>query len=171
MKRHELEHILRAASGIINEDDIIVIGSQSLLGQYPDAPDELLQSIEADIFPKEHQDLSLQIDGAIGERSFFHETFGYYAHGVDETTAILPADWRERLVKLHTANTGGAVGWCLEVHDLACSKLAAGRKKDIDFVKALIRLKFVDVEKLRSLISTMPRENQALVSRNLQICL
>lgn len=30
------------------------------------------------------------IDGSIGELSPFHETFGYYAQGVDETTAVLP---------------------------------------------------------------------------------
>ena len=30
------------------------------------------------------------IDGAIGEASMFHDTFGYYAQGVVETTAVLP---------------------------------------------------------------------------------
>jgi hypothetical protein len=40
----------------------------------------------------------------------FHETFGYYAHGVGEETAILPASWRERLVPLRNENTRGATG-------------------------------------------------------------
>jgi hypothetical protein len=34
-------------------------------------------------------------------------------------------------------NTGGAVGWCLEAHDLAVSKLIAGRAKDLEFVAGL----------------------------------
>ena len=32
-----------------------------------------------------------------------------------------------------------ARGWCLEVHDLAISKYAAGRDKDLDFTRALAR--------------------------------
>ena len=74
----------------------------------------------------------------------FHQTFGYYAHGVDETTATLPAGWSDRLVPLANDNTGGATGWCLEVHDLAVSKLLAGREKDLDFVHVLVRARMVD---------------------------
>ena len=47
MKRHELEHILHAASAVTNHADIVVIGSQALLGQFPDAPAQLLISMEA----------------------------------------------------------------------------------------------------------------------------
>src|SRR6266851_5615485 len=80
MNRAELEHIIRAASGIVGDRDIVIIGSQAVLAQYPAAPLGLLASIEADVFPRHRPDLSIQIDGAIGERSLFHETFGYYAH-------------------------------------------------------------------------------------------
>jgi hypothetical protein len=73
----------------------------------------------------------------------FHQTFGYYAHGVDETTATLPAGWSDRLVPLANDNTGGATGWCLEVHELAVSKLVAGRDKDLDFVRVLLRERMV----------------------------
>lgn len=45
---------------------------------------------------------------------------------------------------LVNANTGGATGWCLEVHDLAVSKLVAGREKDLDFVRVLVRERMVD---------------------------
>jgi hypothetical protein len=38
MTRAELEHIIRAAAGNVNARDIVVIGSQSILGSYPDAP-------------------------------------------------------------------------------------------------------------------------------------
>ena len=37
MKRSELEHIIRAAGAIANDREVIVIGSQSVLGQFPDA--------------------------------------------------------------------------------------------------------------------------------------
>jgi hypothetical protein len=48
MNRAGLEHILRAAAAVTNQRDIVVIGSRALLGQYPNAPDPLLSSIEAD---------------------------------------------------------------------------------------------------------------------------
>ena len=128
MNRASLEHILRAAAAVTNQRDIVVVGSQALLGQFPNAPDLLLSSIEADVFPRADPAKSILIDGAIGELSTFHQTFGYYAHGVDETTATLPPGWQERLVPIHNENTGGATGWCLEVHDLAASKLVAGRE-------------------------------------------
>ena len=41
MKRAELEHIIRAAASIADDDEIVVVGSQSILGQFPDAPSEL----------------------------------------------------------------------------------------------------------------------------------
>lgn len=137
MTRDQLEHIIRASGGNADSQNIIVIGSQAILASFPDGPGELLVSTEADVFPRDHPERSILIDGAIGERSVFHETFGYYAHGVDATTAILPEGWEERLVPLCNENTRGVTGWCLEVHDLAISKLAAGREKDLDFVRCL----------------------------------
>ena len=96
MDRAALEHVLRAASAIANEREFIVIGSQSVLGQFPNAPESLLVSMEVDVYPRHAPEKSDLIDGAIGELSAFHATFGYYAHGVDETTATLPAGWEER---------------------------------------------------------------------------
>ncbi len=130
MQRPQLEHIIRAAVGITGATEIVVIGSQAVLGQFPDAPADLLVSIEADVFTFRNPADADLIDGSIGEGSPFHQTFGYYAHGVAEETAILPAGWKSRLVTVHNANTGNGCGLCLEVHDLAVAKLAAGREKD-----------------------------------------
>jgi hypothetical protein len=156
MKREQLEHIIRAASGIVNQPDIVVIGSQAVLGQFSAAAPELLVSVEADVFPRHHPELAIQIDGAIGELSPFHQTFGYYAHGVDETTASLPAGWKDRLIPVCNANTGGATGWCLEVNDLAASKLVAGRDKDVAFVGALLRHCMADRAELIRRIEALP---------------
>lgn len=101
-------------------------------------------SMEADVFSlRDPRDADL-IDGSIGELSTFHQTFGYYAHGVGAETAVLPTGWQDRLVPLRTDGTGGATGLCLEVHDLAVSKLVAGREKDIQFVAGMIRHGLVD---------------------------
>ena len=69
----------------------------------------------------------------------FHETFGYYAQGVGEKTAVLPSGWKGRLVPVRGEGTRGATGWCLEVHDLVVAKLVAGREKDLDFAAAAAR--------------------------------
>ena len=156
MTRAALEHILRAAFAITNERDFIVIGSQAVLGQYPNAPDRLLASIEVDLYPRYAPEKSDLVDGAIGELSAFHQTFGYYAHGVDEATATLPSGWAGRLVPVQSENTGGATGWCLEVHDLAASKLAAGRERDIEFLEVLLQEGMVDPSVLGSRLDGLP---------------
>ncbi len=144
MTRTQLEHIIRASGTISDDSDIVVIGSQAILGQFPDAPAELLISREADVFPLHFLDRSDLIDGTIGEGSPFESTFGYFAHGVGEETAILPEGWRERLIPVQNENTRGIRGLCLEVHDLAIAKYAAGREKDLDFTKALVAHKMVN---------------------------
>jgi hypothetical protein len=42
-------------------------------------------------------------------------------------------------VPVHNENTGGGTGLCLEIHDLAVSKLVAGREKDLGFIAGLLR--------------------------------
>lgn len=150
MHRQQLEHIIRAATGITGAAELVIIGSQALLGQFPQAPAELLVSIEADVFSLRDPADNDLIDGSIGEGSPFHQTFGYYAHGVSQETAVLPDGWRERLVRLHNSNTGNGTGLCLEIHDLAVSKLVAGREKDQNFILGLLRHRLAQLEIIRS---------------------
>ncbi len=157
MKRRDLEHLIRAA-GAIAESDLIVIGSQAILGQHPDAPAEALRSIEADLIPVQHPERWALIDGAIGEGSPFHETFGYYADGVEERTAVLPTGWKERLVPVRNENTHGVTGYCLEVHDLLVSKYVAGRPKDLEFTAVVTRAGLADLHTLLSRLEATPVE-------------
>ena len=136
MRRADLEHVIRAAAAITGEDELVVVGSQAILGPHPDAPASLTRSVEADVYPRHRPDLADLIDGAIGEDSMFHETFGYYAQGVGPETAICPAGWEERLVPVRNENTRFATGLCLETHDLIVSKCVAGRDKDVAFLRA-----------------------------------
>jgi hypothetical protein len=170
MTRQQLEHIIRAVGGIANTRDLVVIGSQSILGQFPNAPAELLISVEADVFPRSAPSSSDLVDGSIGEDSPFHRTFGYYAHGVDETTAILPEGWRGRLVLVENENTLHVRGWCLEVHDLAIAKYAAGREKDLDFTRALARHAMIDrnVLEVRLAATAMGDVIRTLISARIQ---
>ncbi len=164
MKRSELEHVLRAAGAITLREDFIVIGSQAVLGQFPHAPAEVCISREVDLYPRDHPDESILIDGAIGEGSTFHDTFGYYGHGVGPETAVLPEGWKRRLIRVHGAETGGVSGWCLEVHDLAVSKIVAGRDRDVEFVTALLTHGLIQAETLRSRLKETPMDGSTRVA-------
>jgi hypothetical protein len=59
-------------------------------------------------------------------------------------------------VRLQNPNTDLKVGWCLEPHDLAASKLAAGREKDWTFVEQMIRHGIARADVLRARIETLP---------------
>lgn len=139
MTRSDLEHLIRAAGTIAGDRELVIIGSQAVLGQFPDAPGVLSRSMEADLYPLSRPELADSIDGAIGEGSPFHQTHGYYAQGVGPDTATLPRNWQKRLIRIENPNTGGFAGLCLEVHDLAISKYVAGREKDREFTQALAR--------------------------------
>ena len=139
MQRSELEHVIRASGEIAGDDMIVVIGSQSILGEFPDAPSRLLASMETDLYPMNKPELADKVDGAIGEGSSFHAEFGYYVQGVGPKTATLPRGWETRLVSIENENTNGVRGLCLEVHDLVISKYVAGRPKDYLFIYELVR--------------------------------
>lgn len=161
MQRHQLEHIIRAAAGITGATEFVVIGSQAVLGQFPQAPSELLTSIEADVFSLRSAEESELIDGSIGEGSPFHKTFGYYAHGVALETAVLPEGWRERLIPIQNENTGGGTGLCLEIHDLAVSKLVAGREKDVEFVGSLLRYRLAEAKVIQTRLDRTALSDEA----------
>ncbi|RKZ35956.1 MAG: hypothetical protein DRQ37_05200 [Gammaproteobacteria bacterium] len=108
MRRSELEHIIRAAGAVTNEDQLVIIGSQAILASYPDAAPELVQSMEADIILIEHPEKWDLLDGSLGEGSPFHATFGYYADGVEESTAKLPIGWKDRLIPINNEIPGGS---------------------------------------------------------------
>jgi hypothetical protein len=98
VRRDQLEHGIRAATDVLREDSIIIIGSQSVLGSVDDnvLPPQVLLSMEIDVLPidDDAETKADAVDGAIGEGSIFHET-----HGVGERLASteLPRDDRSRI--------------------------------------------------------------------------
>jgi hypothetical protein len=145
MKREQLEHLIRAAGAITGSRRLIVIGSQSILGTFPmGAPERVYLSREADLIPIDAPGKSDVISVVLGQYSPFDQTFGYFGDGVELTTARLPSDWQERLVRIENANTNGYVGLCLEPHDLLVAKYFAGREKDHDYCAAVVAAGLVD---------------------------
>jgi hypothetical protein len=137
--RDQLEHAIRAACDVAGDSEVWVFGSQAILGEFPDAPEDLRASIEVDMQPKNRPDKADLIDGALGELSQFYKTHNFYVHGLLIDGAALPQGWERRVIPVVDAiSTRGKIGWCVEAHDLAASKLAAYREKDRDFVRALL---------------------------------
>lgn len=161
MTRAELEHAIRSACGVSGDQEVWVFGSQAILGEHPDAPPALRMSAEVDMMPKNRLDQINAIDGALGELSSFHATFGFYVHGVSIESAILPSGWEGRVIEVRNDNTRGNAGLCIEGHDLAASKLAAFREKDRDFVRVLLAERLVKprklIERLRKLTLSQDR--------------
>jgi hypothetical protein len=111
MRRDQLEHAIRAASQIIERSEVIVAGSQAL-GAFreEELPSEATMSVEIDILPiaddnEEIGRLADLIEGVAGEFSPFEELHGLSIDGVELDTAVLADGWRERLVKVQSADT------------------------------------------------------------------
>jgi hypothetical protein len=169
MTRTQLEHILRAAGAITNARAIVILGSQSILGSFPNAPEEFRQSMEADAFPLDDIGKADLIDGSIGELSPFHETHGYYAHGISPESTVLAEGWRERLVPVSSPATAGVTGYCLSPSDLAISKLAAGRDKDFTFVSAMLKHGFIRQNELDRISQLLSDSDKKRVAGNLAL--
>lgn len=92
MRRQDLAHLLRAACDIAGDHEVLVLGSQSILGAFDedDLPPAATASMEADIAFLDDPDRfkADQVEGAIGELSTFHLNNGFYAEGVHIETAM-----------------------------------------------------------------------------------
>jgi len=165
MTRKQLEHVIRAAGAIAEVDEIVVIGSQAILGAFPDAPDELLMSREVDLYPAKETHKAILIDGSIGEGSLFDEEFKYYAHGVGPETAILPASWQSRLISVKNEFTRGICAQCLHPVDIAASKLAAGRDKDIRYVQTMLQYGLSSCAAIAVALEELPESRRGLAKQ------
>lgn len=155
MNRSQFDHAIRAAAAVVGESEILVIGSQAIHASLDDQiPESAMRSVEADIalFADEDGAKSDLVDGSIGEASMFHQTFGFYAQGVSIESAILPDGWEERLVRYKSPAAGEVVAWCLSPEDLWVSKALAGRPKDLEFCRSLLRTDLVEDDGLRRLV-------------------
>ncbi len=169
MRRNQLEHAIRTACQIIGRPEVIIVGSQAILGTYPEdvLPSLATRSMEIDILPiadtnEKTSQLADDIEGVAGELSPFEEMHGFSIDGVDLDTSALPGGWRDRLVKVQNANTaavGGEpifTGWCLDKEDLCAAKLCAFRDKDREFVRALLEAQLVDRQVVADRLRCLP---------------
>lgn len=180
MRRDQLEHAIRTACQIIEHVEVIVVGSQAILGTYDERelPAEATMSVDVDILPiagnnEEVARLADLIEGVAGEFSTFEELHGFSIDGVDLDTAVVPDGWRDRLVKVQNANTAAPAGeprftgWCLDKEDLCVAKLCAFREKDRNFVAALLTAGLIDGDVIATRLAAMSDNHAAAAERAL----
>ena len=156
MKKSQLELALSSAGRIARDTEFIVFGSQSILGTVTTPPRACLVALEVDLYPRNHPQALPLIVAALGRRSIFSRKNGFFVDCVTPDLAAFPEGWTERLVPFRTKRTEGVTGWCAELHDVAASKLAAGREKDLTYVRALLVAKLIKPVILEERISTLP---------------
>ena len=61
MRRDQLEHAIRAACHVSGDKELLILGSQAILGSHPDAPKTLRASIEVDIQAKNYPDNTVSV--------------------------------------------------------------------------------------------------------------
>jgi hypothetical protein len=158
----DLLETVRAIARHFKADKVFIIGSQSILLSWPDAPLILRTSGEIDAYPDNAKlweitrkeldpncppEASEEINALFGEGSAFHRSHGFYIDGVDENTARLPADWDTRAICRDVDVDGRlvlAVAPCPK--DVIVSKLARLSDKDKEFVEAYHAARPLDLE-------------------------
>ena len=157
MRRDQLEHAIRTACQIIHQSEVIVVGSQAILGTYDESQ---LPTAET---------MSIEV---AGEFSPFEELHGFSIDGVDLDTAVLPDGSRTRLVKVQNANTAAPAGeprftgWRLDKEDLCVAKLIALREKTATS-SPLLDAGLVNPDLIAMRLSTVAAEHPAAPQRAL----
>jgi hypothetical protein len=153
MKRCELQIALRAAARVARQSEFILIGSQAIHAHCRRPPAEVLLSQECDLYPRTHPQVANLLDRELGRNSAFARRHGFYVDVVTPDLASLPEGWENRLKPFRA---GRITAFCLELHDLLASKLAAGRLKDLELVGALLKLRLGKASILRRRIAKFP---------------
>ncbi len=163
----DLKRAVRSLARHFKTDSVIIIGSQSVLVGWPDAPTAMRLSEEIDAYPgnaKEWEatnpgfEASEEIHALFGIGSAFHDAYGFYIDGVDEDTAKLPPGWEDRAT-IATVEDGPhrihAIAPCLE--DLVVSKLHRLSDKDRDYIEVCHKARPLDLAVVRErLVASKP---------------
>jgi hypothetical protein len=164
MRREQLQELLREAGRVIGRHELVVVGSQAVHAVTGTAPAEVVVSRECDLLLDEGDAAADALERQLGVQSAFFAERGLYVDVVSPGIPVLSEGWRDRLIAL---DADPVVARCLEPHDLAVAKLAAGRLKDYELVAALAQRGIIDAAALRQRIASIsePRLRAILLAR------
>lgn len=174
MQLQSLKHLLSVIQAVAAPRKIYLFGSACLLPQHPELGDPgqpLALTQDGDFLIEPINDaLAGVLQEAVGKEAIFMEHFGYYADILrPEMAETLPAGWESRLHPV----PGYDNVFALDPYDLALVKLMVGREKDLDLLRAMLRLKIVEPERLRQHYQQTPlgEREAATAGRNLTLVL
>jgi hypothetical protein len=125
-----------------------IVGSHCVFAVTDRVPSIVSQSIEADFLLAQWGIAVMEkVNEELGVTSNFYDQYGYHADALGMATVVLVPGWESRLQPLIDDN-GQTVAQCLELHDVAVSKLMAGREKDYIFISALLDGGLISLETL-----------------------
>jgi hypothetical protein len=174
MRLRSLNQLLEATRALARPARVVIIGSSSLLPAHPELGDPgqpLEASYDSDLLlTPVDEEIAAMLGEAVGQQSLFAKRQGYYADILRPIIAeTLPAGWESRL---HPVASYDNV-FALDVYDLALVKLVVGRRKDLDLLRALLKLRIVEPARLRAHYQQTPLgEREAVTAgRNLTVVL
>lgn len=164
MNSDRLRRLIAEVRSVSTEGRIVVFGSTSLLGSFPEIAEQtrLFELTLGSDFISDpwSDDAVLRLQIAVGKPSDFFRTHGYYADFVrPDAYDQFPPGFQDRLVPI----PGYDNAFALEVHDMAVAKLWAGRPKDIALLSALLHLGQLDEAVLRKRLWDTPMAEKWIV--------
>lgn len=146
MQKLPLFDLISEVRAILGDHKPILVGSQTIHAITEDIPEIALQSIECDfLIVGQGPDARTRVNDELGIESEFQKSHGYYADAIGLASVVLPDGWRDRLVELCDENDQ-VIAFCADIHDIAVSKLIAGRDKDHEFLHDVLERKLVSHE-------------------------
>jgi hypothetical protein len=176
MRRDQLEHAIRTACQIAGLTEVIVVGSQAILGIHRRRAAARCHQIVGNRHPahrgRQRRNHPSRRRYRRGRRRILTlcPTPWLSIDGVDLQTSALPDGWRERLVKVQNQNTPGPsgepqfIGLCLDKEDLCVAKLCAFREKDPPS-RALITAELVDPAVIAARLTAVPQRYRTAAQR------
>jgi len=157
MRVQSLSHLIDVVRSVARPRKVYVLGSASLLVIHPEIGEKggpLELTADADLLLEPSSEaIAESLQFAAGRDSAFMSQFGYYADIMRPSIAqSLPTGWESRLVPVPTYDNAFA----LNPYDLALVKLLVGREKDLDLLRAMLRLGIVEKDRLRQHYQDQP---------------
>lgn len=172
MSRAAIDHMLRAAGAVTGSKRFVLVGAAAIIASSATVPDSMATTGEIDIYALDVDDpdeVAFELDGSLGRDSQFHETHGYHVDGVEPGTAWLPPGWRERASEYTSPSTEGVTAIVPAPDDIAVSKLAACRPKDLAFLSAGIEAGLFDIRIIEQRARDLERAGAGQRPMNVQV--
>jgi len=152
--------LLERARALTQHRDIVVIGSNSVLGlaEHTAIPPDMAMSVDLDSYLKDDPGRTGELAKELGEGSAFHEKEGFYLDPVNPKLPTLPDGWEGRLLPLER---NGNCAWFIDPDDAAISKYARGEPRDQRWIRAGLAAGLISMPKVLARLSKTSFLDQA----------